>query len=192
MPKKGHASDISLGKRPVKEIGFTEVKEKSLTSGVDHQRSNRLSHEVNSISIALHGCYAAHTVCSSIVLLFVLLSSNHVRRCKRYRSPRTELRVLRKGLGGTLCDGYQGRIQKIQKEGAEETDDAVLHHSGSICDQTLGLTLRTFQKYRGKRGERGRDKLATVECYHQCSNSARLKLLKSQKFIADSIYYFSG
>ena len=26
----------------------------------------------------------------------------------------------------------QGRIQKIQKEGAEETDDAVLHHSGSI------------------------------------------------------------
>ena len=46
----------------------------------------------------------------------------------------------------------QGRIQKIQKEGAEETDDAVLHHSGSICDQTLGLTLRTFQKYRKKRG----------------------------------------
>ena len=44
----------------------------------------------------------------------------------------------------------QGRIQKIQKEGAEETDDAVLHHSGSICDQTLGLTLRTFQKYRKK------------------------------------------
>ena len=35
--------------------------------------------------------------------------------------------------------GNQGRIQKIQKEGAEETDDAVLHHSGSICDQTLGL-----------------------------------------------------
>ena len=31
----------------------------------------------------------------------------------------------------------QGRIQKIQKEGAEETDDAVLH-CGSICDQTLG------------------------------------------------------
>ena len=49
----------------------------------------------------------------------------------------------------------QGRIQKIQKEGAEETDDAVLHHSGSICDQTLGLTLRTFQKYRKKRGGRG-------------------------------------
>ena len=46
----------------------------------------------------------------------------------------------------------QGRIQKIQKEGAEETDDAVLHHSGSICDQTLGLTLRTFQKYRKKEG----------------------------------------
>ena len=46
----------------------------------------------------------------------------------------------------------QGRIQKIQKEGAEETDDAVLHHSGSICDQTLGLTLRTFQKYRKKGG----------------------------------------
>ena len=37
----------------------------------------------------------------------------------------------------------QGRIQKIQKEGAKETDDAVLHHSGSICDQTLGLTIRT-------------------------------------------------
>ena len=47
---------------------------------------------------------------------------------------------------------YQGRIQKIQKEGAEETDDAVLHNSGSICDQTLGLTLRAFQKYREKRG----------------------------------------
>ena len=46
----------------------------------------------------------------------------------------------------------QGRIQKIQKEGAKETDDAVLHHSGSICDQTLGLTLRTFQKYRKKGG----------------------------------------
>ena len=46
----------------------------------------------------------------------------------------------------------QGRIQKIQKEGAEETDDAVLHHSGSICDQTLGLTLRTFKKYRKKGG----------------------------------------
>ena len=48
----------------------------------------------------------------------------------------------------------QGRIQKIQKEGAEETDDAVLHHSGSICDQTLGLTLRTFKKYRKKGGPR--------------------------------------
>ena len=35
---------------------------------------------------------------------------------------------------------------QIQKEGTEETDDAVLHHSGSICDQMLGLTLRTFQK----------------------------------------------
>ena len=57
----------------------------------------------------------------------------------------------------------QGQIQKIQKEGAEETDDiqkegaeetddAVLHHSGNICDQTLGLTLRTFQKYRKKGG----------------------------------------
>ena len=45
-----------------------------------------------------------------------------------------------------------GRIQKIQKEGAEETDDVVLHHSGSICDQTLGLTLRTFQKHRKKGG----------------------------------------
>ena len=50
------------------------------------------------------------------------------------------------------CLVIQGRIQKIQKEGAEETDDAVLHHSGSICDQTLGLTLRTFQKYRKKGG----------------------------------------
>ena len=38
------------------------------------------------------------------------------------------------------------------ERGAEETDDAVLHHSGSICDQTLGLTLRTFQKYRKKGG----------------------------------------
>ena len=45
----------------------------------------------------------------------------------------------------------QGQIQKIQKEGTEETDDAVLHHSGSICDQTLGLTLRTFQNT-GKKG----------------------------------------
>ena len=54
------------------------------------------------------------------------------------------------------CDvRRQGRIQKIQKEGAEETDDAVLHHSGSICDQTLGLTLRTFQKYRKKGGGGG-------------------------------------
>ena len=44
---------------------------------------------------------------------------------------------------------YQGRIQK---EGAEETDDAVLHHSGSICDQTLDSTLRSFQKYRKKGG----------------------------------------
>ena len=44
----------------------------------------------------------------------------------------------------TRCP-IQGRIQKIQKEGAEETDDAVVHHSGSICDQTLGSTLRTFQ-----------------------------------------------
>ena len=34
------------------------------------------------------------------------------------------------------------------ERGAEETDDAVLHHSGSICNHTLGLTLRTFQKYR--------------------------------------------
>ena len=57
---------------------------------------------------------------------------------------------------------HWGRIQEIQKEGAEETDDiqkegaeetddAVLHHSGSICDQILGLTLRTFQNT-GKRG----------------------------------------
>ena len=28
----------------------------------------------------------------------------------------------------------QGQIQKIHKEGTEETDDAVLYHSGSICD----------------------------------------------------------
>ena len=35
---------------------------------------------------------------------------------------------------------------------ARSLDDAVLHHSGSICDQTLGLTLRTFQKCRKKRG----------------------------------------
>ena len=49
----------------------------------------------------------------------------------------------------------QGRIQKIQKERGEETDDAVLHHSGSICDETLGLMLRTFQKYREKRGGHG-------------------------------------
>ena len=53
---------------------------------------------------------------------------------------------------GFRGEGKQGRIQKIQKEGAKETDDAVLHHSGSICDQTLGLTLRTFQKYRNKGG----------------------------------------
>ena len=50
----------------------------------------------------------------------------------------------------------QGRIQKIQKEGAEETDDAILHHSG----QTLGLTLRTFQKYWKKRGGGGGGPLA--------------------------------
>ena len=54
----------------------------------------------------------------------------------------------------------RGRIQKIQKEGAEETADAVLHHSWSICDQTLGLTLRTFQKYRKKGGGGGRGTLA--------------------------------
>ena len=49
----------------------------------------------------------------------------------------------------------QGWIQKIQKEGAAETDDAVLHHAGGTCDQTLGLTPRTFQKYRKKEGGRG-------------------------------------
>ena len=59
------------------------------------------------------------------------------------------------GVYSTATITLQGRIQKIQKEGAEETDDAVLHHSGSICDQTLGLTLRTFQKYRKKRGGHG-------------------------------------
>ena len=55
-----------------------------------------------------------------------------------------------------------GRIQKIQKEGAEgaeETDDAVLHHSGSICDQTLGLMLRAFQNYRKKGGGGGGGRL---------------------------------
>ena len=30
----------------------------------------------------------------------------------------------------------------VPKIGAEETDDAVLHHSGSICDQTLRLIKR--------------------------------------------------
>ena len=50
----------------------------------------------------------------------------------------------------------QGRIQKIQKEGAEETDDTVLHHSGSIFDQTLGLTLlKNFLKIQEKRGAAG-------------------------------------
>ena len=52
-----------------------------------------------------------------------------------------------------MCN--QLRIQKIQKEGAEETDDAVLHRSGRICDQTLGSTLRTFQKCRKKGGGGG-------------------------------------
>ena len=47
---------------------------------------------------------------------------------------------------------HQGRIQKIQKEGGEETDDAVLHNSGSICDQTLGLTLLVLLKNTGKKG----------------------------------------
>ena len=55
---------------------------------------------------------------------------------------------------GFKLENVRERIQKIQKEGAE-TDDAVLHHSGSICDQTLGSTLRTFQKYRKKRGGGG-------------------------------------
>ena len=36
---------------------------------------------------------------------------------------------------------FQGQIQKIQKEGAEETDDAVLHHSDL-----------TFKDTRTKRG----------------------------------------
>ena len=44
------------------------------------------------------------------------------------------------------------QIQKIQKEGAEETDDAVLHHSGSICDQTLRLNGKNFLKIQEKRG----------------------------------------
>ena len=43
-------------------------------------------------------------------------------------------------------------IQKIQKEGAEETDDAVLHHSGSICDQTLRRTVKNFLKIQVKKG----------------------------------------
>ena len=40
----------------------------------------------------------------------------------------------------------QGRIQKLQKGGAEETDDVVLYHSGSICDQTLRLNVKNFLK----------------------------------------------
>ena len=55
---------------------------------------------------------------------------------------------------GFKLENVRERIQKIQKEAAE-TDDAVLHHSGSICDQTLGSTLRTFQKYRKKKGGGG-------------------------------------
>ena len=47
----------------------------------------------------------------------------------------------------------QGQIQKIQKEGAKEIDDAVSHHSGSICDQTLRLNVKNFQKNTGKKGE---------------------------------------
>ena len=49
----------------------------------------------------------------------------------------------------------QGRIQKIQKEGAEETDDAVLHHSGRICDQTLRRNVKNFLKRQERKGERG-------------------------------------
>ena len=48
-----------------------------------------------------------------------------------------------------LVDTNQGRIQKIQKEGAEETDDAVLHHSGSICNQTLRLNVKNTGKKGG-------------------------------------------
>ena len=52
-------------------------------------------------------------------------------------------------------DVYQGQIQKIQKEGAEETGDAVLHHSGSICDQTSRLNVKNFLKIQKKGGRGG-------------------------------------
>ena len=48
-----------------------------------------------------------------------------------------------------------GWIQKIQKEGTKETDDAVLHHSGSICDQTLRRNVENFLKIPVKRGGGG-------------------------------------
>ena len=49
----------------------------------------------------------------------------------------------------------QGQIQKIQKEGAKQTDDSVLHHSGSICDQTLRLNVKNFLKIQEKGGGGG-------------------------------------
>ena len=39
---------------------------------------------------------------------------------------------------------YTGADPQNPKGGAEETDDAVLHHSGSICDQTLRLNVKNF------------------------------------------------
>ena len=60
----------------------------------------------------------------------------------------------------TQARNTQGRIQK---EGAEETDDAVLHHSGSICDQTLRRSVKNFLKIQGKiRGARPPSKSAPV------------------------------
>ena len=80
------------------------------------------------------------------ILLKSQLSAQECWKCKIVR---------RKSAQRNRDRPNQGRIQKIQKEEAEETDDAVLHHSGCICDQTLGLTLRTFQKYREKGGGGG-------------------------------------
>ena len=41
------------------------------------------------------------------------------------------------------------------ERGGEETDDAVLRHSGSICDQTLRLNVKNFSKIQEKKGGRG-------------------------------------
>ena len=38
------------------------------------------------------------------------------------------------------------------ERGGEETDDAVLRHSGSICDQTLRLNVKNFSKIQEKGG----------------------------------------